>query len=1043
MKKSTKRLLSFMATLLISLFSAYAMAQTAIIKGIVKDASGNPLSGASVTVEPKNIGTTTDAMGMYSLKVPAGSYTLVISFVGQETQRMGVVVKASETVEKNGSLTTIGSGESVMVVGSRSTKPRTIISTPVPVDIISAKEIKQFAQADLSQMLTYAAPSFQSTHQSVTDGTDAIDPASLRGLGPDQTLVLLNGKRRHTTALVNINGSVGRGSVGTDLNAIPSAAIDHIEVLRDGAAALYGSDAIAGVINVVLKKKFKGINLTGTLGQNMTSMPYTQYYSGQATHMNINDGTNKQIDFSAGTFAKSGAYVNISGQWLQRDQTNRSGEDNGPLQYIGTSASSFPTAPTTALGTGTSAQYRTWLMDQDQAIQTARNYSRRNMIVGQASNNNFGAFANAGIPITKNIDFYTTIGGSSRTGQSEGNYRNANSISQAPQLLTQTSATQNSFGGPGLGNWDYYSDGFLPQIHTTIIDYSAIAGFKAKFGDWSVDLSNTYGFNSLHYYVENSGNASIYSVPQKQFDAGVQKFSQNTINLDIDREFNFGTKNSLNVAFGGEARHERFALVAGEPNSWNAGNNLKDSTIAPGYTPGGGVAYTLTAVPGSGAQVFPGLQPSNALDKNRNVYAGYADLEYTIGKLLIGAAARVETYKETSASLTYTGTGTKVNARYEITPNLAVRGSVGTGFRAPSLHQRYYNSTSTQFVNGNPQNSLTANNQSPIVTQAFGINELKPETSTDYTFGITSKFGNGFIFSVDGYYISIKDRIVLSSAFSGSATTTSSNPLVDTIFRKYNVQANSVQFWTNAINTDTKGIDIVLSKSYRAGQGRGMVSLAANFNQNSVVGSIHTNSAIDAAANNPYSSGNLAANPANDFKNILFDRQQRARIEHGSPNNKINLTATYSLKKWDFMARAVRFGEVTELNNVANNPFAQKPDGTYWNDVNFASDQKFSAKVTTDLIVTYRFMPGLGLTLGANNLFDVYPDPIFIDPRNSYANVHSNPVAGANKAAGGYGSGRDVSNRGRFLFTADQFGYNGRYLFARISVDISTLAKKH
>ena len=1018
---------SYLFTLLIFI-SAAVTAQNATLKGNVKDANGNALNGASVVVDPKNIGTTTDVAGNYTLQIPAGEYLLSISFVGQSTQSINISAKAGQTIVKNVNLMLAGAADEVRVVGSRSARPRTIISTPVPVDIISAKEIKQFAQADLSQMLTYAAPSFQSTHQSVTDGTDAIDPASLRGLGPDQTLVLLNGKRRHTTSLVNINGSVGRGSVGTDMNAIPTAAIDHIEILRDGAAAQYGSDAIAGVINVVLKKKFKGINVTATAGENITSMPYTSYYTGQVNHMKINDGGNKQLDFSAGTFSKNGAYVNISGQWLSRDQTNRSGEDNGPLAYIGTSAGGFPTPPQGSLPMGTTiANYRAYLMDQDKAIQAGRNYKRRNMVIGQSASNNYSAFANAGIPITRNIDFYTTIGASNRTGQAEGNYRTPNSISQQPQ-----STTLNSFSG----NFNYYPDGFLPEIHTTIADYSAITGFKAKFGKWNLDLSNTHGYNSLHYYVQNSGNASLISAPQKSFDAGLQKFAQNTINLDADRNFDFGLKNNLNIAFGAEARHENFAIVAGEPNSWNTGSLVNMSTIVPAYP--GGSSYTLTTTPAPGAQVFPGLQPSNALSKSRNIYAIYADLEYTYGKLLLGAAARFESYRETSANLTYNGNGLKGTARYEITNHLAVRGSVGTGFRAPSLQQRYYNSTSTQFVNGNAQNSFTANNEDPIVRNAFGINELKPEKSTDYTAGIVSQFGNGFTVSVDGYYIKVKDRIVLSAAFSGG------NPLVAALFATYGVKANSVQFWTNAINTDTKGIDIVLSKKYRAGNGSGNISLAANINQNTVVGAIYTNPTINSDANNPSRTDNTK-NPAGDFTNILFDRQQRARIEHGSPNSKINLTANYSINKWDFMARAVRFGEVTELNNVANNPFAKNSVGNYNSDAGFGSDQTFSAKITTDLIVTYRFVKGFAVTIGANNIFDVYPDALFVDPRNSFANVQANavvtPVAGA-KNVGGYGSGRDVSNRGRFLFTANQFGYNGRYLFARLSVDIDKLVKK-
>jgi iron complex outermembrane receptor protein len=890
-------------------------------------------------------------------------------------------------------------------------------------------------------MLTYAVPSFQSTHQSVTDGTDHIDPASLRGLGPDQTLVLLNGKRRHNTALVNINGSVGRGSVGTDLNAIPAAAIERIEVLRDGAAAQYGSDAIAGVINIVLKKKFKGFTASVTAGENITSMPYTQYFSGQSAKLRINDGITKQVDFSAGTFTGSGAYINFSGQWLQRDQTNRTGEDNGTLMYIGTSPGGFPSAPAARLPAGVTSNsipYRDWLMNQDAAMAKTRGFNRRNMIIGQASANNFTGFVNAGIPITSNIDFYLTAGAGHRTGQSEGNYRNASSLSQQPQQPTLNVLGMNA---------NYYVDGFLPEIHTVIIDASLITGFRAKFGSWGLDLSNTYGENDLHYRVEHSANASNAPSfqPQTSFDAGKQAFTQNTLNLDIDRKFNFGFKNSLNLGFGGEYRYETFKLVAGEDASWNRGPLLSDTTIVPAYS--GGASYKLSAIPGYGAQVFPGLQPTNELNKNRGIVAGYIDLEYTFDKLLLGAAGRYESYNESSANLTYNGTGTKLTARYEITPNLAVRGSFGTGFRAPSLHQRYYNSTSTQFVNGNPQNSFTANNQDPIVRNAFGIKELKPETSTDYTAGVVGRFGNGFTVSVDGYYIRIKDRIVLSTAFSRG------NPGVDAIFAAYSVSPsiNSYQFWTNAINTDTRGVDIVVSKRYKLGAGNGNVSLAANFNENSVVGSLHTNSAIDAASNNPSKTDNTK-NPANDFSNILFDRQQRARTENGSPKDKVNLTVTYSIGKWDFLVRAVRFGKITQLNTANNDPTAINiSTGNYWYDAALASDQVFSAKITTDLVISYKILHGLGISVGATNLFDVYPDKVYVDPRNSYASVYANPVTtnggtpnvpGA-KLTSGYNSGRDQSNRGRFLFTSNQFGYNGRYLFARLNIDFVELSKLH
>ena len=1012
MRKSVERLMPFFATLFLLFFAAAAMAQSATIKGIVKDAAGNPLSGASITVEPTNIGTTSDAKGSYILKVPAGSYTLSISFVGLATQRIAIVVKAGETVDKNIGLTTSADLDGVRVVGSRNNTPRTIISTPVPVDVISAKEIKQFAQTDITQLLTYAAPSFQSARQTVTDGTDHIDPAGLRGLGPDQTLVLLNGKRRHTTALVNINGSVGRGSVGTDMNAIPVAAIERIEVLRDGAAAQYGSDAIAGVINVVLKKKYKGAAVSVNTGGNFTNMPNF------TNNQKINDGATTQVDFSVGTFSKKGAYINLSGQWLNRDNTNRSGFDNIPLEYYGNGGG----FPATQAGVDP-VLYRRFLIDLDKAFVAERGYNRKNMIAGQSTAENYGGFVNAGLPITKNIEFYTTVGASHRTGAATGNARIPNAVTQ--QAIT-------------AGGFNFYPDGFLPEIHTVITDQSFIAGFKGKYNEWDIDLSNTYGKNKLVFEVQNSNNASLpaSTTTQTQFDAGNLAFTQNTVNLDISRKFNAGG-NDLNLGFGGEFRTEKFGITAGELNSYTNGGRITTPFTLPSYPGSTTAPVTIGAFPAvPGAQVFPGFAPADAVNAKRSVYAAYIDVEYTLGKLLLGGAARYESYKE--SKVTYNGTGLKLTGRYEIQSNLAVRGSVSTGFRAPSLHQRYFQNTSTQFVAGLPSNSLTANNENSIVRNAFGINELKPEKSTSFTAGVVSKFGNGFTVSVDGYYIKINDRIVLSTAFNRNT-----NPLIDAILTSNGVgsSTSALQFWTNAVNTETKGVDVVISKRYKMGKANGNISLAGNFNRNDVVGKTQTNSVIDAAVNNP-SLTDPSKNPANDFSTLLFDRQQRARIEVGQPMAKVNLTANYTISKLDVLARVVYFGKITSLNNV--NPRATNAAGIFWNDAGFGADQTYAGKATTDLVLTYRACEGLAFSVGANNLLDVYPDQIFVDPRNTPNAVYATPVASAlttSKVVGGYTAGRDQSNRGRFLFNGNQFGFNGRYLFARLAVDFLELAK--
>ncbi len=987
---------------------------TGTIKGVVKDANGNPLSSASVSVEGQRGGTLTDAGGAYSLKVKPGAYTLLITYVGASSQRVQVVVRAGETVEQNASMNTTGDLTDVVVVGSRSRQPRSKLNTVVPVDVINAKEVKNFAQADVSQMLTYVAPSFQSARQTVTDGTDHIDPAGLRGLGPDQTLVLVNGKRYHNTALVNINGSVGRGSVGTDLNTIPVSAIERIEVLRDGAAAQYGSDAIAGVINVVLKKSYKGLNISSMAGQNFTTMPY-------AGGVNIRDGLNRQIDFSGGWGWKNGAYVNVSGQWLKRDATNRSGLDNTPLIYYG-NGGTLPGSAAVPSGV-TAVDYYRWLMDLDRSVEKSRGYNRRNIVAGNSANNNFGAFVNAGTPLSKNVELYVTGGYSRRTGSATGFSRNPNSWSQQPVLAN---------------GQRFYYDGFLPQIHTTLSDHTFLAGLKVDLGKWDMDISNTHGANNLSYDIKNTGNSSLpaSNTIQTEFYAGRLNFLQNTFNLDLDRKFELGSSRSVNLALGTEYRYERFLIGAGEPNSYlNGGRQFQPDPIPP--YPGTNSYFTFspgTAV--SGAQVFPGFQPTDAVTAKRSIYAAYTDLEYRGPKLTLGGAVRYETYDEFQAN--YDNISGKIATRYEVDKNLAFRGSVSTGFRAPSLHQRYFQNTSTQFVGATPSQALTANNYNPIVKNAFGIDGLSPELSKSATVGVVGNLNRNITFTVDAYFIRIDNRIVLSTQFNRS------NPLVNSIMTSNGVDPtiNALQFWTNAVNTETKGVDVVLTDRFRLGAGNATLSVAANFNKNSVVGKLQTNSVIDDAVNNP-SLSDPSKNPANDLSTALFDRQQRSRIEVGQPQSKVNITFNYDLRRWNILARSVRFGKITTLN-AADPASRNAATGAYWNDAALETDQTFNARWTTDLVFTYKACPGLNVSVGANNLFDIYPERIFMDNRNDPNMYYNAPVSntlGVNKTTGGYASGRDLSNRGRFLFNGNQFGYNGRFLFARISVDIFELGK--
>jgi iron complex outermembrane recepter protein len=978
-------------TIILSVGSISLFAQG--IKGVVKDAAtGQGIPGASVVVEGRSSGTATDANGAFTLRLTAGSYRIKVSSVGYQTKSSeSITVSGTDFTTQDISISESTSTlQEIAVIGSRSATARTNIQTATPVDVINTKELKSFGQVDVGQILNFVAPSFSSNRQTVTDGTDHIDPASLRGLGPDQVLVLLNGKRRHNTSLVNINGSVGRGSVGTDMNVIPVAAIERIEVLRDGAAAQYGSDAIAGVINIVLKKGYTGTSASLTYGSHVTTLKYTAPVIGSTTPKDhshsMTDGQVLQFDFSKGFRLGKEGSLTISAQYNDRGNTSRSGLDNAPTIYLGGNGA-FPATPAGQ----TEAAFRTKLIADDAAYAQSRNYNRENMIFGNSSARNYGIFANGSIPLDENSEIYFSGGYTYRTGQGYGNNRIPVARQQQPV------ASDGSL---------LYPDGFLPGIQSDIYDKSLIAGYKTKLGDWTMDVSNVYGNNNFQFTVFNSGNASLAAPASSQttFDAGQLWFAQNTFNLDFSRNYQkIGGFNYINLAFGGEIRLERFKIMAGELNSYFGAAVLRQT--AP-FTVGGPSPGTVAAAPGS--QVFPGYQPNDATDRGRDSEAVYADFEAEKGKLLFGVAGRFESFSDFGSTI-----NGKVSARFQITDNIALRGAASTGFRAPSLHQRYFQNTSTQFINGLPSNTLTVNNDNDIARKTVGVDALRPETSVNLSLGLTAKIANSLTLTVDAYQIDIKDRIVYSGAYSRAQlgiTDAAQFPGV-----------NNVRFFANAVNTRTQGIDIVATERINMGRGKLTLSAALNFNNNKVT-ALNSTPLIDAIKNNDPN-----ANPSTWYRTALFDRQQYALIETYLPRSKWNLSAAYNVGKFDVTLRAVRFGE-TEFRNVVD-PLAKKPDGTYWNTqfnygdgVKAPIDQTFGAIWITDLVVGYKLTKALYASVGANNLFDVYPDQIFIDPRNAIGSID-------------YNASRDASNRGRLLFQPNQGGYNGRFVFGKLSVN--------
>ncbi len=994
------------------------------IRGRVTDATTNAtIPGATIVVATTNIGATTDANGEYALKVNPGSYTLRVSFVGYQTQTVSVNVNGNETADVALSESTAALSE-VVVTGTRSAG-RVKTESPVPVDIISVQQLTtQAPQNNLNQILNMVAPSFTSNTTTVADGTDHIDPAQLRGLGPDQVLVLLNGKRRHTSSLVNVNGTPGRGSVGTDLNAIPAFAIDRIEVLRDGASAQYGSDAIAGVINVKMKEATGKLALSVYGGGNFSQ--------GSNNFKGGVDGGNVQVDANYGVRIGKAGFINVTGSAQMRNYTSRAMPTTATLfnrynaiEYrtlqAGGNVNALPTsidaikkgalgvtyfdAATQASIAGASSlsALRTVLAtDVTDSELTARGLTRGDfsMRVGQSNLQSLQFFANSAIPINENHEFYAFGGYGRRTGDAAGFYRNPN------QARAYT----------GI-----FINGFLPEIHSEILDASVAAGFRGKLGSFNYDLSNTFGSNTFNYGVENTVNATLLERSPTVFKAGGLNFKQNTINLDLSRKFD--VLSGLNFAFGAEGRFESYRIKAGDENSWARydvnGSVITTSTqVAP-------ADFFGNARPG-GSQVFPGFRPENARetqDANRQSMAVYADAELDVtSKWLLNGAVRFENYSDFGSTTNF-----KLATRYKLTDNINIRGAASTGFRAPSLAQIYFNSTSTQFVGGVPFEVGTFSNASKPA-ELLGIPKLKQEESRSISAGFTAKVpGANLTITADGYFVGIKDRVVLTDQFARpGGTVTGSALALQQLFDQAN--ATAATFFANAIDTESKGIDLVITHRATFGGGATLRSdLAGTVSQTKQVGGIKSSQVLT----------------ENGQVNRYFSESSRVYLQEAVPRVKFNLSNTLTLNKFDFFLRNVYFGKVTDPNVVDVNGDGMIGAIIVNGQAIENEHPVWGARVITDLSIGYQVNNILKVVVGANNLLDIYPDknytPVSAKRPTNIVNgaitTASGLDASGNVAYGAAASTVDLSNANQFVYSRNtsQFGQNGRFLFARLN----------
>lgn len=857
---------------LLPLFTLFSLIAQRTITGYVTDTEGEPLIGVNVFEKGTNNGTATDFDGAFTLQVRTEQAVLLFSYVGYANVEVAITDQTTLSVTMSKGVTL---GE-VQVVGSRSYQ-RSSTDSPVAIDVIDVAELASTTgKAEINQILQYSAPSFNATKQSGSDGADHIDPASLRGLGPDQTLVLINGKRRHQSSLINVFGTRGRGNTGTDLNALPAAAIKRIEVLRDGASAQYGSDAIAGVINIVLNDQTEGV--TGGLTYGAYSTAVGDDYEEQAGDVLYNvDGKNRldgeEKSYDGGTLkfdlnyglkiGENGGFVNFTTEYLDKNRTLRPG----------------------------------WSWRKG---------------YGSAAVDGFNFMINSAVPVSDRTEVYAFGGRNfrdtdayafSRDSYASGDYRTVESL---------------------------HPNGFTPHITSNITDVSASAGIRHTTDNgWKVDFNNTYGKNNFHYFITGTNNASLGDASPTEFDAGGHSLAQNTTGLDFSKYYE-DIASGFNLAYGVEYRTENFVIFAGEEDSYAAYDTNGVAVTNPAIQ---SVATDPDGNPlAGGAQGFPGYSPANEVDRNRTNLGVYLDAEINAtSAFLIGGAVRYEKYSDFGDQFNF-----KLASRYLFSKSFSLRGSVSSGFRAPSLAQIHYNLIFNNFVAGESLPSLLASNTS-TVTRAFGIGPLKEETAFNASIGFTFTTG-GFSATVDGYSITVDDRIVLTDNFDASGL---------------GLGVDVAQFFANGVDTKTQGVDIVLNYRHHFGSSSINVGLAGNINDLTIE-KIHN--------------GNL-----NEF--TFFGPFSRAYLEAAAPDYKFGLNLGYSAPRFDVAVNLTQFSEVT----IQDFQWVDTPATTQAEaDALYAiATDTYEAALTLDFSVGYAITEKIKLTLGANNVLNTYPTPQF------------------------------------------------------------------
>ena len=755
-------------------FAAPLKAQSATLTGTVSDSAGDGLANASVTVDGTGLRATTRAQGYYELRgVPAGTRTVRVRLIGYQAATAEVAFEPGATARQDFTLSrsTVQLAPIDVVVGSRA-RHTAAEELAVPVDVYPAEQLQQQGSKETSVVLQALSPSVNFPRQSVTDAGDVVRPFTLRGLSPDHTLVLVNGGRRHQTALVNnFTYGMGAGSSGVDLNAIPSSALDRIEVLRDGAAAQYGSDAIAGVVNLVLKDGAFTPFLNADVGR------YTSDdYPDDGTTVNASGGWGIPV---------GGGSLGLFGEFRDRQPTNRAWAD------------SFEVA-----GTGVADDVN----DKGQVIHKNNPVPQPNHHWGDGLERDAMAFANFRLPVneTGSSEIYSFGGYSHRKGIGNPYRRFAGSERSWDQI---------------------YPLGFLPTIGGLVTDYSAAGGLRGVVSGWNYDVGAEFGHNDFDYEIGNTLNASLgpcLDVPcapgadgvlgtsddpgipnQMSFFAGRVLREEWITALNIAKPVRLGLQNPVNLAFGAAFRRERYAIRPGELASYINGG-MPDQTGSGDLAPGG-------------SQSFPGFAPTDATDRHRNNFGLYADAETQLSAKWLGnVAARFEDYTDFGSRLSG-----KASVRYQPSPRVTFRAAAGTGFRAPGLSQIAFSKVVTNVIGGEFIDVGLFPVDHPAA-RALGARPLEEETSFNLSAGFVVTPVDNLTITADYFRIKINNQILLGATFDDDAT---GSILAAAGFGN----VGGVQYFTNGLDTRTQGVDV--TAGYRVPTGtNGTLDLSAGFN---------------------------------------------------------------------------------------------------------------------------------------------------------------------------------------------------------------------